>query len=190
MPKGKKTENFTAMSVVDVAELLGVTDRGVRKWIKEEGLPATSDPRGFTLDWHSVLQWYVEYKISKRAGTGGTGGPGTGGTVPLETYDEALARRTRCEADLKELQLARESGDVAAISDVERVLNGANKSIQTLMLSLPDALAPQLIGLENLTEAHTLLDQTVRGYLSNMATINAIREARKETQEDEDEGER
>lgn len=187
MPKGEKSKNFSAMTVIDVAELLGVTDRGVRKWIKEEGLPAKSDPRGFTLDWAAVLQWYVEYKAAKSCGTGGTGGQKTGEPVQLETMEQALARRTRAEADLKELQLARESGQVAAIEDVTRVLSNANKSIQTLILSLPAALTPRLIGLDNRLEIYEILDQHVRGTLSNLATIDAIREARKETQEDEPE---
>lgn len=180
MPKGKKTENFATMSVVDVAELLGVTDRGVRKWIKEEGLPAISDPRGFTLDWPSVLRWYVEYKISKRAGTGGTNAPGSPGTPPAETTEQALCRRTIAEADLKELQLARESGQVASIADVARILAGANKSIQTLLLSLPTALTPRLIGLDDRNEIYGLLDQGIRDALTNVATLDAIREAHRQ----------
>ena len=186
MPKGEKSKNFAMMSVLDVAELLGVTDRGVRKWIKEKGLPAKSDPRGFTLDWPSVLRWYVEYRIAENPGTGGTTAPGIHGTDRLETYEQALARRTRAEADLKELQLATERGQVVAIADVERVMGAANKSIQTLALALPATLTPQLLGLGDRAKVYAVLDRGVRSMLGNLASVDAVRAARKA---DEDEAE-
>jgi phage terminase Nu1 subunit (DNA packaging protein) len=178
MPKAKIPKNYAALSVVDVAGLLGVTDRGVRKWIKEKGLPASSDARGFTLDWPATLQWYVAYRIAENLGTGGTQAPGTGGTEPAENYDQALARRTRAEADLKELQLARERGEVAAIADVERVMSGANKSIQTLILALPSSLTPQLIGMDDRNKIYAVVDRAVRSTLGNLASIDAVRQAR------------
>ena len=186
MPKEQNAKNYGALTVVDVAELLGVSDRGVRKWIKEKGLPAKSDPRGFALDWPSVLQWYVDYRLAENAGTSGTRKPGTAPDEPLETMEAALARKTRAEADLKELQLARERGEVAAISDVERVLASANKSIQTLMLALPSSLAPQLIGLADRAKIYAVIDRGVRATLGNLASIDAVRQSRAAV-EDEDE---
>jgi excisionase family DNA binding protein len=185
MSKDQNAKNFTAMSVVDVAELLGVTDRGVRKWIKEKGLPARADQRGFTLDWPTTLKWYVDYKIAENPGTAGTPQPKTGAEQPPENYEQALARKTRAEADLKELQLARERSQVAAISDVERVLANANKSIQTLILAIPSALAPQLIGLTDYGRIRAVLDRGVKATLGNLASIDAIRQVRPAAAEDE-----
>jgi len=178
MPKNETRKNFAAMSVTDVAELLGVSDRGVRKWIKEKGLPAKSDPRGFVLDWYATLRWFVAYQIEENAGTGGTKRGKNSPEDELETYDKALARKTRAEADLKELQLARERGQVAAIADVQRVLTASNKSIQTLLLAMPAALATQLIGLADRGRIYSIIERAVRGTLSNMANIDAILEAR------------
>jgi excisionase family DNA binding protein len=184
MPKAQNPKNFATLTVVDVAELLGVSDRGVRKWIKEKGLPANGDGRGFTLDWPTTLQWYVAYRIAENSGTGGTQAPGTGGTEPEENYDQALARRTRAEADLKELQLARERGEVAAIADVERVMAGANKSIQTLILSLPSSLTPQLIGMDDRNKIYAIIDRAARGTLGNLASVDAVRQARTVSQDE------
>jgi phage terminase Nu1 subunit (DNA packaging protein) len=89
-----------------------------------------------------------------------------------------MARKTRAEADLKELQLARERGEVAAIADVERVLAGANKSIQTLILALPSSLTPQLIGLGDRIKVFEVIDRAVRATLGNLASIDAVRQAR------------
>jgi excisionase family DNA binding protein len=191
MPKAENPRNYSALSVATVAELLGVTDRMVRNWIKDKGLPSKADPRGATLDWPSTLEWYVTYRATQKGGNGGNlpGGNGSGGAEipPLEDYDQALARRTRAEADLKELQLARERGEVASIADVERVLATANKSIQQLILALPSSLTPQLIGLDDRQKVYTVLDRGVRSMLGNLASIDAVRQARAATGEDEPE---
>src|ERR1700744_2371184 len=111
MQRDENPKNFSALSVIDVAELLGGTDRAVRKWIKERDLPATKEGRDYTLIWPAVLAWYVKDQAELR---------GTVGTVkgfsgePEEDYKDALARKTRAEADLMELKLARERGQVAA----------------------------------------------------------------------------
>jgi excisionase family DNA binding protein len=186
MPTRKSSKSYAALTTVDVAELLGVTKRAVNKWIKDKGLPAKSDGRGQVLDWATTLEWYVSYRIAENAGTAGTRRTGGDPEEPLETFDEALARKTRAEADLKELQLARERGEVAAIADVEKVLASANKSIQTLMLALPSGLTPQLIGLEDRTKIHAVIDRAVRSTLGNLASIDAVRQVHSAA-EDEDE---
>jgi excisionase family DNA binding protein len=180
MPKVQNAKSFSALSVVDVAELLGVTDRGVRKWIKEKGLPAKSDPRGFTLNWPDVLQWYVEYRLDENAGTGGTrraGNAPEGSEEPPETFDQAILRKTKAEADLKELQLAREEAQVVAVADLQRVLAAANRSIQTQILALPAGLAPQLIGMDDRQQIYSLIDRNCRALLSNLASIDAVLES-------------
>jgi phage terminase Nu1 subunit (DNA packaging protein) len=175
------------MSVNDVAELLGLTDRQVRNLIKDKGLPAKSHARGYALDWPVVLEWWVDYRISQRGGNGGNRRGSEGEEYAAENLDEAILRKTRAEADLKELQLARERGEVASIADVERVLVAANKSIQTRILALPSAVAPQLIGLDDRQRINTILERYCNDVLSNCASIDAVREARFVTPEDDEE---
>ena len=88
------------------------------------------------------------------------------------------------DADLKELELARERGQVAAIQDVERVLTSANKSIQTRILAMPASLATQLLGIDDRNRIFNLLDRACRDLLTNLAGIDAVREARAARPED------
>ena len=190
MPKDENQKNYSALPVSDVAELLGVTDRQVRNWIKDKGLPARSDPRGRLLDWPTTLQWYVAFQIDEKRGNGGNRRPNSGSEgseVPEETLDEAILRKTKAEADLKELQLAREQGQVVAIAELERVLANANRSIQTQILALPAGLAPQLIGMDDRQKIYNLIDRSCRSLLTNLASIDAVRESRPAPPEDEDE---
>jgi phage terminase Nu1 subunit (DNA packaging protein) len=186
MPKDEKAKNYSALSVADVAELLCVTDRQVRNWIKDNGLSAHADPRGRLLDWPETLRWFVAYRIEQSGGSGGKPKGGAGGNEQLETMEQALARRTRAEADLKELQLATQRAQVVAIADVEKVMGAANKSIQTLALALPATLTPQLLGLADRAKVYAVLDRGVRSMLGNLASVDAVRAAR---QADEDEAE-
>jgi phage terminase Nu1 subunit (DNA packaging protein) len=113
------------------------------------------------------------------SGNGGNG-KAAGGSAPEEPeedYKEALARKTRAEADLMELKLARERGQVAAIADVEKVLSAANSSTRTLSQSFPAQLAPQLVGLEDRAAIFTLLQRECSQLLGNLANMDAILEA-------------
>lgn len=190
MAKAENPTSYATMSVSDVAELLGLTDRQVRNLIKDKGLPAKNDGRGFVLDWPTALEWYVGYRSAQKGGNGGNRRPETdpdAAEYPPETIDEAILRKTRAEADLKELQLARERGEVAAIADVERVLTKANKAIQTRVLALPSGLATQLLGIDDRNRIFTVLDRTMRDLLTNLARIDAIQEASAEEPESEEE---
>jgi phage terminase Nu1 subunit (DNA packaging protein) len=183
MPKDVK---LTDLTVADIAELLGVTPRQVRNWIAEKGLPAKDGNRGRILNWPETLTWFVAYRISE-GGNGGNGKAAPGQNTPdepEEDYDHALARKVRAEADLTELKLARERGQVAAIADVEKVLSAANSSTRTLIQAFPAQLAPQLLGLEDRAAIYTLLQRECGQLLGNIATMAAILEAGEIAQEE------
>ena len=188
MAKSESPKNYSALTVADVAEFLSLTPRQVRNLIDDKGLPANRDQRGFLLDWPTALEWYVGYRSAQKMGNRGNlraaAGP-DGADEPDETFDEAILRKTKAEADLKELQLARERGQVAAIADVERVLTSANKSIQTRILAMPAALAPQLMGIEDRARINTILTRNCREVLTNLATVDAVLQSRTAQPDDE-----
>ena len=74
-----------------------------------------------------------------------------------------------------------------AITDLERVLANSNRSIQTQVLALPAGLAPQLIGMDDRQKIFNLIDRSCRSLLSNLANIDAIRQARAQEPESEEE---
>ena len=75
---------------------------------------------------------------------------------------------------------------MAAISDVERVLANANKATQTLILALPSRLATQLVGMDDRNKIYALLQRETNSLLGNLATIDAMHEARQETEEEQE----
>jgi|SRR5580704_6377081 phage terminase Nu1 subunit (DNA packaging protein) len=171
--------SLDSLTAVQVAELLGVTDRAVRKWVKTKGLPCIAGSGVMTFAWPSVRQWWTDVARAG-GGTGGTSGKKAATdeqTAPPETYEEALSRKTRAEADLKELQLAKERGQVASIADVERVISAATIVTRTQILAVPSRLASRLLGMDDYKRVVTILESEMRQLLTNLATIDAVREA-------------
>ena len=171
--KAKQPEMLT---VVETAERLFVTERTVRNWLKGNGLQSSDSARGRLLDWRMTLAWYVLFR-REELGSGGNGDSSSEAEDHEETYEAALSRKTRAEADLKELQLAKARGEVASIADVERVLAASNLSVQTQVLAVPSRLASQMLGLEDHGRAVAILESEMRQILSNLATIDAVHEA-------------
>lgn len=174
--------NFAALTAPQAAEMFGVSEKTVRNWMNDNGLPFSGAGRGRTVNAAKAIEWHHEYAGGKN---GKTTQPEP--EVDEESYDDALARKTRAEADLKELQLARERGQVAAIADVEKVITAANLAAQTQLLAMPARLSTQILGLEDPARAVAIVDSEVRHILTNLADIDAVREAAGLDQPAEDE---
>jgi len=171
--------SLNGLTAVQVAELLGVTDRAVRKWVKVKGLPCNAGSGVMTFSWPSVRRWWTDLAMAE-GGTDGTSSKKAATdklVTPPETYEEALSRKTRAEADLKELQLAKERGQVASIADVERVISAATIVTQTQILAVPSRLASRLLGMDDYKRVVAILESEMRQLLTNLATIDAVREA-------------
>ncbi|ADV83863.1 hypothetical protein AciPR4_3105 [Terriglobus saanensis SP1PR4] len=159
--------------------MLGKSERMIRNYIKDNGLPFVGDGRERRFIWAKVLEWYVAYRINLDGNRGnGLGASSLAPQIPTsETFDEAALRKLRAEADLVELKLASARGEVAAIADVERVLAASSISIQTQLLAVPSRLATQMLGLEDHGRAIAILEAEMRQVLTNLSTIDAVREA-------------
>ena len=179
------------MSVTEVSELLLVTARQVRNWIKEKGLPARSSERGKILNWPDALEWYVTHR-TQLGGNGGSRSSLAGSDdlgEEVESYEAALARKTRAEADIKELILARERSEVVSIGDVEKAVTRSNKSIQTLIQAFPASLAPQLVSIDDRARIFAMLQRECNELLTNLTRIEAVVERRDGPDSDQDDEE-
>ena len=171
--------NLASLSAVEASQLLGVSEKTVRNWMNKSGLPFSDAGRSRVLDWPSTFRWYLETQVTS-SGKGGNQAVKSDPVSPpddSETYEEALTRKTKAEANLKELQLAQRRGQVASIADVEKVLNASVKATQTQVLAVPSRLATRILGLEDHARAVSILDAEMRQLLTNLATIDAVREA-------------
>lgn len=187
MTKAEKKASLDVLTAVEVAELLCVTEKTVRNWMNKNGLPFNESSRGRTIAWSSALKWYVNYRISEVGNDGKKdvkSTPEAAPLIPFETYEQALARKTRAEADLKELQLGKERGQVAAIKDVELALSRSNKETQTRILAMPSRLATQLVGIDDRAEVFGILQRECNQLLSSLATFDPLTDQTRAEDED------
>lgn len=185
-----KKDNFDALDSETVALLLGVTDRMLRIYCKDKGLPFRGDGRGRTFRWSEVRDWFIAYKIDQ-AGNSGNGGNGTlpkptapppeggdpvsGQEVPQETFKEALTRKTRADADLKELELAIKRGQVVAIDDVRRTLDGVFTNVKTKILAIPSKLGGRLDGIRDRNQRKAILEAECRQVCQELSAIDVTK---------------
>ena len=57
-------EELSYLNEAELALLLGVSRRMVRKYIKSGGLPCTGTGKLRRFDWHTVREWYLIYRVS------------------------------------------------------------------------------------------------------------------------------
>lgn len=165
-------KNFEALDTDDVAALLGVSDRMVRNYVKDKGLPCKGDGRSRLFVWRDVLEWYVQYRL-EMAGSRGNEQQAPEGDEG-ETLDQALCRKTIAEADLKELQLAKERALVVSVADVERNIADVGKSIQTKILGFPTKLVGRVFGMKDRNALKAVLDSEARQICQELVQLGQI----------------
>jgi excisionase family DNA binding protein len=157
MSSGETPSTYSALELDDVAELLGVSSRMIRNYIKDNDLPCSGDGRGRRFAWAEVREWYVQYRIDL-AGSRGS----LGVSVPSrdgETYDEAVLRKVKKEADLLEIKLARERGQVVAIADAKAAMARVSSALRTSILSMPAKLTGHLYGVKDRKRIQEILQR-------------------------------
>jgi phage terminase Nu1 subunit (DNA packaging protein) len=157
--------------------------------MKTDGLPCAAEGKAKTVRLRDLLEWHASttkretVKSVKLAVPESNAQP----TAPDETYEEAITRKTKAEANLKELQLAQRRGQVASIPYLKKVLNASAMATQTQVLAVPSRLATRILGLEDHARAVSILDAEMRQLLTNLATIDAVLEAGNDADDAEDE---
>jgi excisionase family DNA binding protein len=135
------------LELEDIASLLGVSERMVRNYIKDNDLPCVGDGRGRRFVWADVREWYVSYRIEKDGSRGNEACQ-----IPeddAENMEQASLRKLKAEADLKELELATKRGEVVAIEDVKRSVENVAASLKSAILAMPSKLATRLVGMKD-----------------------------------------
>ncbi len=125
------------VSVEKVAGFLNLTPQRVQQLVKE-GMPRES--RG-EYDAIKCAGWYIRYlqnALEKKAVPTLEGG--------FVGEREERIRLLRADADLKEMELARERSQYVALPDVEKTLTDLVLTTKARILAIPPRLAPELVG--------------------------------------------
>lgn len=128
---------MATVDVTKVASALNLDERRVQQLVKE-GMPR--EARG-QYDPVKCLLWYVRYlqhALEKKSVPTLDGG--------FVGEREERVRLLRADADLREMELARERGLVVAIEDVEKEMSELVLSVKARVMAVAPRVAPEIIG--------------------------------------------
>jgi phage terminase Nu1 subunit (DNA packaging protein) len=129
------------MPLVDVKQLvqaLNISEARVGQLAKE-GMP--KEARG-KYDLGKCMLWYIRYlqaALKRRSGATDESG---------RTEQRERLRLLSAEAELKELELARERGDFIALPDLEKMLTDLVVTTKARILAVGQRVSAQLVGLD------------------------------------------
>ena len=116
--------------------------------------PAKRDKRGA----------YYKLEEAARAIVGSTASP------EVISWDEARARKVAAEAEMAEMELAKERGLLLPVEMVAEINENIFGIFRARMTALPAKAAPDVFSADSLTEAKTLLKQHINAALDELAT--------------------
>lgn len=147
-------------NVAQVAHALNLDERRIQQLVKE-GMPR--EQRG-QYDLGKCFFWYVRFlqnALEKKAV------PMADGQFAGER--EERVRLLRADADLREMELARERGLYIALPDVEATLTDLVLTTKARILAISPRLAPELVGENSRVIIEDKLDKALKEALSYLA---------------------
>jgi phage terminase Nu1 subunit (DNA packaging protein) len=84
---------------------------------------------------------------------------------------EERVRLLRADADLREIELAKERSQLVAIPDVEKMVTDLVLTTKARIMAIPPRLAPELVGKTSRLMIQALLDQACKEALSYLARV-------------------
>lgn len=138
---------YEDMEAETVAGLLSVKERRLRDYV-QMGMPSKQVGRVRTFNWPDVLAWYVEYKAAALESPAPSNPDSEDDATDDKKEDirQANLRKTRAEADLKQLALMRQRGQVIVISDAKVRLERMLGNLRAKLLGMAPKLANRLEG--------------------------------------------
>lgn len=155
------------MAMVDVervANALNLTRQRVAQLVKE-GMPR--EKRG-QYDPVKCLLWYIRYlqavvsRLSPNVSPEG---------IEADQERKQRIRLLQADADLRELELARERGEFMALDDVEKIYTDLIVVTRARILTVANRVAPQLVG-ESQAVIEGKLDRALKDALRVLANNN------------------
>lgn len=140
-----------------LARYLGLSRTTIDAWCRR-GCPHEEVAGKFVFDSEEVEAWREEQK--RRAGS----------QPDDPAYLRERTRLTKAQADLRELELERRSGDVIDAADAMALWGEIITTFRNRLLALPRKAAPVVIGCASIIEVQELLEAEVSAILQELSS--------------------
>jgi phage terminase Nu1 subunit (DNA packaging protein) len=137
--------------------------------LTHEGLPKRLRGR---YDVDSCTTWYIKYLqalVAKKAFTNEDG--------EVRENERSSRLRLLCaDADLKEMQLARERGQLVAVQDVEKEMSELVIVVKARVMAVGARVAPEVVGEMSRVMAQAKVEKSLREALAQLEKVEAVRD--------------
>lgn len=137
----------------ELADILGVAEDTLTQWQRDPNFPVKSKSRGQRgneYETSDVVAWLRKREVDNLVGNSN-----------LIDIEEAKRRKVAAEAGLVELELAKEKGEVAIISEVAQEFGEQLSALRAKLLSLPSKTAGMVFAAKDMTEAKDILENAI-----------------------------
>jgi len=157
----EKKQPLRIVGIKQIASTLNLTPSRIQQLV-QEGLPKKL--RG-KYDQDQCTGWYIRYLqalVEKKAIVS------EGGEVFKNEREERL-RLLRADADMREIELARERGQLVAIEDVEHEMADLILVTKARVLAVGARVAPELVGETSRVMIQAVIEKAHKEALSHLA---------------------
>jgi len=142
--------------VSTIAKILNLTERRIQQLSQEGVIPKNERGR---YDLENSVRGYVQF-LQDRA---------SGQSLESADYHKERARLTKLQADEKSLLLEQLRGKLLTVEDVSETWVEMITNARAKLLSLPNKMAGQVTGLQEMAEVEALLKTTIYEALTELA---------------------
>ena len=149
------------VDVTKVASFLNLTEARIHQLVKEEGMPRASRGRYDPIKCAHFYIKYLQRALKQRAVPTLDGG-----------YVGERAERVRllsADADLREIELAKERGQLVAIQDVEHAMTDLVLITKARIMAVGARVAPELVGETSRVMIQAVIEKAHKEALSMLA---------------------
>lgn len=164
MPKANIAE--TVVSAVDLAGLLGISERRVRELRDRRVIPDNGRGR------YELGVAIPAYCAHQRAVAAGHRGEGEDGEVLDLTAERA--RKAKEEADRLEMQNAQMRGELLARADVDAAVIEDYSRVRARLLNIPSKVAPLVAAVTEPREAEGMVKRAINEALQELSDPDAL----------------
>ena len=144
----------------DLMKILRVSRMTISNW-KDQGMPSHARGRW---DLVKVFEWYVDRTTAEKEAT-----------EQNADLEQERARKTKIEADLKQIELDLMQGKAVTIEEATTKLSQLLVKVKNIVMNIPQRVAPKLIG-KNLKEIKLILQDEQREALNEILTFEFFEE--------------
>jgi phage terminase Nu1 subunit (DNA packaging protein) len=144
--------NFTELGLMEAAAVLGRSPTTLKTWFNI-GCPVVE--RGavnkkWKINPAAVIAWREERVVQDAVGEN-----------RQVDFEEARRRKMAAEAAMSELDLAQRRQELVPVEDIAAIIGEEYSNLRAKLLAIPTKLAPQLQGVEELSEAKAVIELAI-----------------------------